>query len=225
MDKLLKEITKKLFLISNNLLKDYFGISQYPLEVEKELFKYPNNSFGPKGWSIKGGNINLFYKKMTVLPKFALIKTSLNIYGNLITSLEDRLPKNQIKGDFNCSYNALKSLKGCPNKVFDSFDCKGNELKTLKGGPKEVFGFYNCSENELVSLEGAPKKINSIFVCEDNNLRTLKGSLEWVEEDLFCFNNPLTKYFIPGYLSVGGEIHSNISLTQFSEEEWEEQPF
>ena len=74
----------------------------------------------------------------------------------------------KVGGGFDCSYNKLVSLKGCPSKVDGDFDCSRNNLVSLKGCPKEVRGFFECSWNELESLEGCPSKVGGNFDCYCN---------------------------------------------------------
>ena len=51
-----------------------------------------------------------------------------------------------IDGSFDCSYNQLTNLKGCPKRVYYNFDCTENNLTSLDGCPKEVDSF-ECPKN------------------------------------------------------------------------------
>ena len=42
----------------------------------------------------------------------------------------------RVYGNFNCSSNYLKDLKGAPEEVEGSFDCNYNQLETLEGAPR-----------------------------------------------------------------------------------------
>src|SRR3972149_849420 len=75
-----------------------------------------------------------------------------------------------VKGNFNCSYNKLTSLKGSPIKVGGYFDCNNNQLTSLEGSPQEVGGDFNCSYNKLTSLEGAPQEVGGSFYCSHNSV-------------------------------------------------------
>ena len=55
---------------------------------------------------------------------------------------------NKVNGDFNCAYNKLTSLEGCPNIVNGKFDCNNNKLTSLEGCPKEVNGYFWCRVNK-----------------------------------------------------------------------------
>ena len=81
-----------------------------------------------------------------------------------------------VTGDFSCSHNTIKSLKGAPQKVGGNFYCRYNKLTSLKGSPQEVGGDFKCSYNKLTSLEGAPQEIGGDFHCICNNLTNLVGA-------------------------------------------------
>lgn len=61
---------------------------------------------------------------------------------------------NKVSGYFDCSYNELTSLEGCPKYVGGNFNCTGNELISLKRCPKFVGRNFYCSLNPLESLDG-----------------------------------------------------------------------
>jgi hypothetical protein len=69
----------------------------------------------------------------------------------------DELPSyiqfNEVHGGFSICNNNLKSLRGCPEFVFETNDYKGN---------------FKCNNNNLNSLEGAPRNINGNFICHTN---------------------------------------------------------
>ncbi len=88
---------------------------------------------------------------------------SIDVDGNVWLSdrslTELPLKFNKVYGSFDCSWNKLTSLDGCPNYVGDNFNCSDNELTNLIGGPKEVGGDFYCSRNKLTSLIGCPKEV------------------------------------------------------------------
>jgi len=98
----------------------------------------------------------------------------------------------EVTGNFNCSYNRLNSLEGCPEKVGGNFHCGNNNLTSLKGGPERVGRYFYCSLNNLTSLEGCPERVGGHFYCECNNLTSLKGGPERVGGDFYCSLNNLT---------------------------------
>jgi hypothetical protein len=98
-----------------------------------------------------------------------------------------------VDGDFDCSYQELRDLKGVRFGVVEgNFDCYKNQLTSLEGAPREVRGNFSCEDNELTSLEGAPREVRGNFSCEDNELTSLEGAPQVVGGDFYCFKNQLT---------------------------------
>ncbi|MCW3498693.1 leucine-rich repeat domain-containing protein [Burkholderia cenocepacia] len=98
-----------------------------------------------------------------------------------------------VDGDFDCSFNELKSLKNCPKKIAGSFNCSVNQITSLEFGPAEIGcgnseGFeydgivydpapqcsYSCSNNRLTSLKGISKDIGTALDCSNNALVSLE---------------------------------------------------
>ncbi len=94
--------------------------------------------------------------------------------------------------DFKCYMNKLTSLEGAPQKVGRSFYCDRNKLTSLIGAPQEVKGYFDCSKNKLTSLEGAPQEVGEDFDCSCNKLTSFIGGPQEVKDRLFCHNNKLT---------------------------------
>ena len=101
-------------------------------------------------------------------------KTINGIYnGNIsckkvFTSLEAFSFIKEVNGNFDCSDNHLKSLKGAPSRVNGNFICSHNELESLEGVPSSVNGFFDCSYNKLESLKWAPSSVSGYFYCSGN---------------------------------------------------------
>jgi len=115
--------------------------------------------------------------------------TNINISGLNLSIIPIQF--NIVKGDFDCSYNKLKSLKGCPKKVGGGFYCEYNKLTSLKGCP-EIEKSFDCSNNQLISLEECPEKVGESFYCAYNKLTSLKGCPEEIKGNFNCSNNYLT---------------------------------
>ena len=94
-----------------------------------------------------------------------------------------------VRGNFNCSSNNLKSLRGAPREVRKSFDCRWNKLTSLEGAPMKVKWYFDCSYNELTSLKGAPEKVGVSFYCSSNRLTSFEGGPKEVSGTFFCSNN------------------------------------
>ena len=93
----------------------------------------------------------------------------------------------KVGGDFDCSYNMLTSLEGCPREVDGDFYCVSNKLKSLEGSPDKIDGDFDCSYNMLTSLKGCPSEVGGNFDCSNNKKQ-------------FTINN------IKGFCKVGGDI-------------------
>ena len=79
-----------------------------------------------------------------------------------------------IDGSFNCSWNNLTSLEGCPQLIGSSFYCSRNELTSLEGCTQKIHGGFYCSDNKLTSLKYCPEIIVEDFDCQNNNLTSFK---------------------------------------------------
>jgi hypothetical protein len=75
------------------------------------------------------GNVNLWDKRLTELP----------------------LTFNKVNGYFDCSYNNLTTLKGCPRWVGSSFICSYNNLTSLEFSPDYVGSNFWCQYNKLTN--------------------------------------------------------------------------
>lgn len=93
------------------------------------------------------------------------------------------------KGDINCRFEELTSLKGAPEKVEGNFDCRDNDLTSLEGAPEEVTGSFYCNGNKLTSFEGAPEKVEGNFDCRFNRITSLKGAPKEVGGGFDCSYN------------------------------------
>jgi len=94
-----------------------------------------------------------------------------------------------VDGCFDCAYNKLKSLYGCPLEVRGFFKCSYNLLESLEGCPQEVHGIFHCSFNKLESLEFCPKEVDGDFYCSHNKIKSLKGISQKIKGYLNCYGN------------------------------------
>jgi len=116
-------------------------------------------------------NVHLGFKMLEYLPlKFNYVSGSFNCFYNKLTSLEGCPQK--VGGSFGCFYNNLESLEGCPQTVGGDFSCSDNELVSLKGGPHTVGGNFNCVYNKLTDLEHFPE-VNGIISIKKNTVYLL----------------------------------------------------
>ena len=131
------------------------------------------------------------------------------------------LSKVIVNGDFDCSYNNLTSLEGCPKEVKEDFSCNNNQLTTLKGSPKKIGGDFYCSYNKLISLEGVLEEVKGRFSCHDNKLTSLERGPKIVRGNFNCSTNNLTS--LKGApKEIGGNFYCWDNKTKFTKEDVKE---
>ncbi len=82
---------------------------------------------------------------------------------------------NIVNGYFNCGYNYLTSLKGCPVRVGSWFCCYHNNLTSLQYSPQYVEnGDFSCGRNKIESLQYCTELIRDYFSCSYNKLTSLQ---------------------------------------------------
>ena len=118
---------------------------------------------------------------------------SIDVYDD-VDLMEEELFKlpltfNKVTGYFDCSWNRLTSLKGCPNWVGGDFICSGNNLTSLEFGPDYVGGSYKCSFNKLTTLKGCPEYIPNNFFCGNNELTSFEYSPKQIDGNYMCLGN------------------------------------
>jgi hypothetical protein len=113
----------------------------------------------------------------SICKKFGIYNYTINedgtidVDGNVsfcnreLTSLP--LKFRNVTGNFDCDYNNLSSLEGCPQSVGGDFTCSYNYLTTLEGSPKEVSGSFFCVSNKIKTFDGVGK-IGRFFFCKKN---------------------------------------------------------
>ncbi len=143
----------------------------------------------PDGFVIEG-DVDLEGKGLTELPDLSKVTVTgyFNCSNNALTSL--RGAPREVGGDFGCFSNQLTSLQGAPQKVGGGFWCEDNKLTTLKGAPQKTGDSFVCSNNQLTTLEGAPKEVGGGFSCKGNELTTLRGAPQKITRDFNCAENP-----------------------------------
>ena len=75
-----------------------------------------------------------------------------------------------VNGDVDLYNKGFVELPLTFNKVTGCFDCGYNNLTTLEGCPRWVGGFFYCSRNRLSSLEFSPDYVGDYFECTGNDL-------------------------------------------------------
>jgi hypothetical protein len=126
----------------------------------------------------------------------------------------------------------IKSLKGCPDKIYGDFECSENDnikslegiseyiggdlictnnknLKVLNSNIKEVGGKFGCVNNKnLTSLKGMPEIIMGHFICNHNeNLTSLEGCPEEIGGYFDCSALDKLKSLKGGPKKINGSFY------------------
>ena len=86
------------------------------------------------------------------------------------------------KGDIDCKYSDITSLKGAPSKVGGEFYCNNTKITSLEGAPKEVGGDFSCDKTQITSLKEAPQKIGGNFICLKTKI-TKEQAIEYLKNN------------------------------------------
>lgn len=78
-----------------------------------------------------------------------------------------------VDGDVVMSGKNLSEIPVNFRDVSGDFDCSFNKLKTLKNSPKIVGKNFFCDTNRLITLKGCPEKVGERFVATHNNISSL----------------------------------------------------
>jgi hypothetical protein len=123
-------------------------------------------------------HIDYFLKTIMVDNYIIHDDFSVSVYQNLNISnmklKEIPIKFRYVLGDFNCSFNFLTTLKGCPKKIDGNFNCTRNELTSIDYPPKVI-------EKDAYFLIN---NINS-FDFPFNNV----GGLIYMDGDIFINKN------------------------------------
>jgi len=158
---------------------------------------------------------------------------AVNLSNLYLKEIPEILNGVHVKGDFDVSFNILRSLNNSLVKVDGAFKCIYNKnLKSLVGGPKEVksLNANNCSlrdlngipnfstplintgnidlsSNQLTSLVGLPTKVfGKLSIYNNPGLKTLNGCSEHIKGDFEALWLSITNC-IGGPKYVGGDLY------------------
>jgi len=70
-----------------------------------------------------------------------------------VTNGNEDIENEVYKGDIECTFIGLTSLKGAPEEIQGNFDCSNNQLTTLEYVPNIIDGYFDCSFNKLKLLD------------------------------------------------------------------------
>ena len=126
-----------------------------------------------------------------------------------------------VNGDVDLYNKGFVELPLRFNKVTGCFDCGYNNLTTLEGCPRWIGGFFYCSRNELTSLEFSPDYVGDYFNCVQNYLTSLKFSPDYVGSNFNCNWNRLIDNYCD--TEIGGSFYTTLEqdgLTKYNYNEW-----
>jgi hypothetical protein len=109
---------------------------------------------------------------------------------------------NKVNGDFNCTFNNLKSLEGAPKEVNGDFYCYKNDLTSLEGASKEVTGNFYCSNNQLYSFYSLTIDVGGKFYYGENPIACFGNLLGFDSELIYEFNELYVIQQVDGIWSI-----------------------
>lgn len=108
---------------------------------------------------------------------------------------------NIVHGTFDCSWNRLTTLRGCPKRIVGigaDFYCYHNDLHDLKYGPEYVEGLYKCDSNPLENIEDISKNHPRYRWTEDYQVPE-----EFQKDLLRILHNPGDNEIYQSYIKRG----------------------
>lgn len=143
--------------------------------------------------------------------------TSLNCYGNQLTSLD--VSKNIALQKLTCSSNPLTSLNVSTNIALENLECSSNLFTSLDVSANTALKYLSCSHTPLASLDlsknTALEGLSSIS-CQLTSLNVSKNILL---ESLDCSSNSITALDVSNnialkYLDCGGNHLTTLDVSK-----------
>lgn len=174
----------------NNFIRDKNLIEQWLMSYAVRNYTIVED--GIYGFVVNvDSDVDLFAKELSFLSvKFNCIEGNFNCSYNQLLSLAG-CPE-IVSGNFNCSWNKLTSLEHCPSSIGGSLFCEMNKLSSLIGCPDVVRGDMIANSNNLMNLSGAPSKVLGVFDLKDNFIGSINVLPECEYNTIVLHNNPLT---------------------------------
>jgi len=114
-------------------------------------------------------------------------------YGILQYTINDDMSIS-VDGSVDLSDKNLKSIPINFKEVGGYFNCGYNQLTSLKGCPETVGGHFSCSNNQLTSLKYCPETVGDFF-CSNNHLTNFDGLPEFFEQPIYLLGNPVYEIY------------------------------
>ena len=117
------------------------------------------SSHGVKGFEVQRRELIESWLKeydienYTINDDFTIdVDEGVSLFRKNLTEFPEYIQFGIVKGDFDCEFNHLSSLRGCPREVGKFFDCSYNNLTSLRGAPKKVEDLFDCSNNNIFPI-------------------------------------------------------------------------
>lgn len=114
---------------------------------------------------------------------------SVDISGNSLKRIPIQFGR--VNGNFNCSRNLLKSLKGCPQVVLGNFSCDHNPLQSFEYSPKYVKSEYRCHPSPLQTLENFKTRVEGLLILSGDKYEKFGTCYIMVTDDMCTYLKPL----------------------------------
>ncbi len=99
-----------------------------------------------------------------------------------------------VKGNFDCSRQGLRDLKGVRfGTVTGYFNADDNLFTTLDGFPREILGHLYLVNNLLTSLKNGPSEVGGHLTLNKNQLTSLEGLPRKIGGALWVSTNPVSE--------------------------------
>ncbi len=116
-----------------------------------------------------------------------------------------------VRGNFDCSRQGLKDLKGVRfGTVTGYFNADGNLFTTLDGFPREVLGHLYLLNNLLTSLKNGPTEVGGHLTLHGNQLTSLEGLPRKIGDGIWVSGNPVSEEVLRKIAHLmGGLLYQN----------------
>jgi len=161
----LEKLTNKKVILEDNKL--YYSKYIKPIKLDERLLKKKEEF--DKNIVIKGNELtykgNLGWDDDKIVNYAILLK----YYKNYIINVKGAVDINNLN---------LKEIEIQFGSVDGAFDCSWNYITNLKGCPFVIGNDFSCTDNELTSLDGCPKKVGNSFWCRNNSKKFTKEEVK-----------------------------------------------
>jgi hypothetical protein len=130
-----------------------------------------------KNWNLFKESVDEVSKIHEICKKYGIKNYTINDDFSIdldMVDLEARnllnipLKFNRVRHFFDCSFNYLTSLEGCPEYIGLDFKCQENELTSLEGLSKSIGGSIICGNNKIWNFKGIPDSFRGGLICNGN---------------------------------------------------------